>query len=121
MQRKLIAEHRFFSVEQCPAENVRIYRVQGLRLYDEPEQRNDGPVIALVRSLPGVEQAAFEDCHTFIVRRSLRVTWEDAEPRIADLLEGVAACSDGLAEEQLVKVAVAIPLRATHERLSKYP
>jgi hypothetical protein len=119
MQRKLIAKHPFFSVEQCSAENVRIYRVQGLRLYDEQEERNDGPVIELVRSLPGVEGAAFEDSHTFIVRRALSVTWEDAEPRIADLLDGVAACSQGLAEEQHAEVAVAIPLRATQERLSK--
>lgn len=94
---------RFFEVEQCPAEDVRIYRVPGLRLYDEQEEKNFGPVIDLVRSLPGVARADFQDCHTFVVRRAVDTTWQDAEPHIVDLLEGVAACSDGFAE-----VAVAI-------------
>jgi hypothetical protein len=98
---------RFFEIEQCPAENVRIYRVQGLRLYDEPEERNHGPVIELVRSLPGVFQATFKDCHTFVVKRSLGVTWQDAEPQIVELLQGVAACSDVFSSrEQEAEVAV---------------
>src|SRR6185369_17368731 len=82
---------RFFEIEQCPAENVRTYRVQGLRLYDELEEKDHGPVIDLVRSLPGVAQASFKDCHTFVVRRSQRATWQDAEPHIVELLQGVAA------------------------------
>ena len=107
MRRELVMQHPLFEVEQCPAENVRIYRVPGLRLYDEQDEENRGPVIDLVRSLPGVAQATFKDCHTFVVRRSLRVTWQDAQPQIVDLLQGVAACSDG-AKEQLEEVAVAI-------------
>jgi hypothetical protein len=105
---------RFFEVEQCPAENVRIYRVQGLRLYDEQEEKTQGPVIDLVRSLRGVAQATFKDCHTFVIRRSLQTTWQDAEPQIVDLLQGVAACSDFPAEE-LAEVAVAT-LRSTGGR-----
>ncbi len=107
---------RLFEIEQCPAENVRIYRVQGLRLYDDLEERNRGPVIDLVRSLPGVAQASFKDCHTFVVRRSLRATWQDAEPHIVDLLQGVAACSDGLPDEQLAEVAFAI-LRSAERKV----
>lgn len=116
---------RLFEVEQCPAENVRIYRVQGLRLYDEQEERNHGPAIELVRSLPGVAQANFQDCHTFVVRRSLRVTWQDAEPHIVNLLEGAAACSDGLPTEELAEVGVAVlrsggrTPKATQRQLSK--
>jgi hypothetical protein len=100
---------RFFEIEQCPAENVRIYRVQGLRLYDEQEERNHGPVIDLVRSLPGVAQATFKDCHTFVVRRAVDTTWLDAEPHIVGLLEGVAACSDGFGPRaEVAEVAVAV-------------
>jgi len=106
---------RFFEIEQCPAENVRTYRVQGLRLYDELEEKDHGPVIDLVRSLPGVAQASFKDCHTFVVRRSQRATWQDAEPHIVELLQGVAACSDGFPEENLAEVAVAI-LRSAERR-----
>jgi len=108
---------RFFEIEQCPAENIRTYRVQGLRLYDELEEKDHGPVIDLVRSLPGVAQASFKDCHTFVVRRSQRATWQDAEPHIVELLQGVAACSDGFLEENLAKVAVAI-LRSAEHRAS---
>jgi len=109
---------RFFEVEQCPAENVRIYRVQGLRLYDEREEKTHGPVIDLVRSLPGVAQATFKDCHTFVVRRSLRASWQDAEPPIVDLLQGVTACSDGLSpSEEGAEVAVAV-LRSAERRAS---
>ena len=126
MPRKLIQEYPLFDVEQCPAENIRIYRVRGLRLYDEQEEKNRGPVIDLVRSLPGVAQATFKNCHAFIVRRSLRVTWQDAEPQIVNLLRGVTICSDGFSprkeinadfsEEQFAKVGVAI-LRSADRRL----
>ena len=68
---------RFFEVEQCTAENVRIYLVQGLRLYDDQEEKSHGPVIDLVRSLPGVAQATFKDCHTFVVRRAVDSAWQD--------------------------------------------
>jgi len=109
---------RFFEVEQCPAENVRIYRVNGLRLYDEQEEKDHGPVIDLVRSLPGVAHATFKNCHTFVVRRSLRTTWQDAEPAIVDLLQGVAACSDGFSPlEEIAEVAVAV-LRSAERRAS---
>jgi hypothetical protein len=115
MRREFVVQHPLYEVEQCPAENIRIYRVQGLRLYDEQEEKNNGPVIDLVRSLPGVAQATFKDCHTFVVRRSLRVTWRDAQPQIVNLLQGVAACSDG-SKEQLEEVAVAI-LRSAERRM----
>ncbi len=112
MPRNLVQKHPLFEIEQSPAENVRIYRIPGLRLYDEQEERPHGPMIDLVRSLPGVAQATFEDCHTFVVKRSLPVTWQVAEPRIVDLLLGVAACTDA-------EVAICTPLRATHQQLSK--
>jgi hypothetical protein len=99
MPRKLVLHHSLFEVEQCPAENVRIYRVKGLRLYDEQDERSAGPVIELVRSLPGVAQAAFKDCHTFVVKRSLRAAWQDIEPQIVNLLHGIAACSDNFSSE----------------------
>ena len=89
---------RFFEVERCLTEDVRMYRVSGLRLYDEPEEKDNGPVIDLVRSLPGVARADFKDCHTFVVRRAVDTTWQDAESHIIELLQGVAACSDGFAE-----------------------
>ena len=119
MPRNLVLEHPFFEIEQCPAENVRIYRIPGLRLYDDQEEKAHGPVIELVRSLPGVAQVTFKDCHTFVVRRSLPVTWQAAEPRILDLLLGVATCTDGFAEDHLAEVAMSTPLRATHQQLSK--
>ena len=125
MRRKLLIRHECFEIEQCGAENVRIYRVRGLRLFDEPDEKNDGPVIDLVRSLHGVEQATFEDCHTFVIRRSPRMTWQETEPQIVNLLQGVAACSDSFrprlevnadfAEEQLAEVKVAI-LRSAQRR-----
>ncbi len=97
-----------FEIEQCPAENVHTYRVPGLRLYDEQEEKNQGPVIDLVRSLPGVAQATFKDCHTFVVTRDADATWLDAEANIVNLLEGVAACSDGFGPTaEVAEVAVA--------------
>jgi hypothetical protein len=53
MPHELALKHPLFEIEQCLAENVRIYRVPGLRLYDEQEEKAHGPVIDLVRSLPG--------------------------------------------------------------------
>jgi hypothetical protein len=53
MPHELVLKHPLFEIEQCLAENVRIYRVPGLRLYDEQEEKAHGPVIDLVRSLPG--------------------------------------------------------------------
>lgn len=111
MANKLILKHPLFEIEQCPRETVRIYRTPGLRLYDRQEEKGHGPVIDLVRSLPGVAQATFKDCHTFYVTRSMRVTWQAAEPRIVDLLLGAAACTDGFAEEP-VATATCTPLSA---------
>lgn len=109
---------RFFEIQQCPAENARIYRVQGLRLYDEPEEKDHGPVIELVRSLPGVAQAAFQDRHTFVVRRSARAGWQETEPQIVEFLAGVAACSDGLSSRQEgAEVAVAVRRSAKRRAL----
>ena len=34
MPRNLVLNHPLFEIEQCPAENVRIYRIPGLRLYE---------------------------------------------------------------------------------------
>ena len=119
MPRNLLLKHRLFEIEQCPTENVRIYRIPGLRLYDEQEERAHGPLIDLVRSLPGVAQVTFKDCHTFVVRRSLLMTWQAAGPRILDLLLGVAACTDVFEEELLATAAMPTPLRATHQQLSK--
>jgi hypothetical protein len=119
MPRKLVLEHPLFDIEQCPAENVRIYWVPGLRLYDEQQEKAHGPVIDLVRSLPGVAQVTFKDCHTFAVRRSLAATWHLTEPRIVNLLAGVAACTDDYAEDRPIEGALATPLRGTHQQLSK--
>jgi hypothetical protein len=125
MRRKSVIEHPFYEVEQCPAGNVRIYRVHGLRLYDARDERNHGPVIDLLRSMPGVAHACFKNCHTFVVKRSRRMTWQDAEPQIVNLLQGVAAYSDGFSArkevnsdfttEQYAAVAVAI-LRSAERR-----
>ena len=52
MPRRLVLKHTLFEIEQSPAENVRVYRVPGLRLYDEQAEKARGPVIGLVRSLP---------------------------------------------------------------------
>jgi hypothetical protein len=95
MQRELVVEHPFYEVEQCPAENVQVYRVHGLRLYDAKDERNNGPVIDLVRSMPGVAQACFRDRYTLVVRRSLRMAWQDVGSQIVNLIHGVLACSDG--------------------------
>jgi hypothetical protein len=95
MQRELVIEHPFYEVEQCPAENVQAYRVHGLCLYDAKDERNNGPVIDLVRSMPGVAQACFKNRYTLVVRRSLRMAWEDVRPQIVNLIHGVVACSDG--------------------------
>jgi hypothetical protein len=95
MQRELVVEHPFYEVEQCPAENVQVYRVRGLRLYDAKDERNNGPVIDLVRSMPGVAQVCFKNRYTLVVRRSLRTAWQDVGPQIVNLIHGVVACSDG--------------------------
>ena len=99
MPRKSVLKYPLFEIEQCSAENVRIYRVPGLRLYDTQEEKAHGPAIDLVRSLPGVAQASFKDPHTFVVRRSQGLTWQYAEPRLVDLLQGVGACSEECCHE----------------------
>lgn len=60
MRRNLILKHPHFEIEQGPAEYVRIYRVPGLYLYDEQEEKNHRPVIDLVRSLPGVARGGLQ-------------------------------------------------------------
>jgi len=97
MRRDLIIEHSLYEVEQCPAENIRTYRVYGLRLYDAKDERNGGPVIDLVRSMPGVAQACFKHRYTLVVQRSARATWQDVGPPIVNLIQGVVTCSDGSA------------------------
>lgn len=126
MRRELVIEHPLYEVEQCPAENVRIYRVHGLSLYDARDEKNHGPLIDLVRSMPGVAQACFKNRHTFVVRRSTRVTWQHAGPPIVNMIQGVVACSDGFSPrtkvdsdfstEQFAAVAAAI-LRSAERRV----
>jgi len=72
--------------EQCSGKNTRIYRVRELRLFDNEEERLDGPVISLLRSMPGVERADFLDQHSVLLTISVRAKWSTVERQISSLI-----------------------------------
>ncbi len=107
MPRKLVLKHPLFEIEQCPAENVRVSRVRGLRLYDEQEEEAHGSVIDLDRLLPGVAQF-----------QGLSYLFCPAGWRVADRASGFRK----LKRAPTSTVACSLyPLRAMHQQLSKYP
>lgn len=80
--------------QQCEGSNTRIYFGRGLRLFDSEEERHEGPVIELIRSMPGVAGADFTDRSSVLITISLRAEWSEVGKQVSSLFRGAATCRD---------------------------